>query len=275
MTDVTLGRFELRLAEGYGPRVLGLRSDGGPQLFAELGDMTLPHPREPYLLGGGHRLWVGPEEPDLTYWPESGPAIIEEGPPLVVRGPEGGPVAKAIAVEEVGDALVVTHTVTNRSDGSMTVAPWAITQLVPGGEAVMAVGTPGNGYQAENVLVTWPYTQLDDPGLRLGGNTARLSGSRSSPIKIGTPAEGRALAYAVDGWVFTKAAAPSEGRHVDRGATAQIYANHAFVELETLGPLVDLGAGASAEHREVWRVFRLDGSVDELAGRLTDLGWPP
>ncbi len=247
----------------------------GPNLFAELGELALDHPIEPFVLGGGHRLWIGPEVPEVTYWPDRGAVRIEDGDQLVITGPPGGPVDKSVSVGSSGDRLVVRHMVRNATEQVMATAPWAITQLPPGGVAVLPTGRPSNGFQADRSLVLWPYTDPADPGLSFVGTTALVSGTRRTPLKVGSPRDEPALAYLRDGWAFVKVAAGGRATTVDFGATGQVYVDQNFAELETLGPLVGLEPGETTEHVEQWMVFATDETAVELSERIDDFGWQP
>jgi hypothetical protein len=47
------------------------------------------------------------------------------------------------------------------------------------------------------------------------------------------------------------------------GASAQVFANADFQELETLSPLVDLAPGETVEHVEEWQVDLVDEAEAE------------
>ncbi|MEX1294902.1 MAG: hypothetical protein AB1Z67_01900, partial [Candidatus Limnocylindrales bacterium] len=54
-----------------------------------------------------------------------------------------------------------------------------------------------------------------------------------------------------------------EREYADMGASGQVYSHGDFTELETLGPLTDLGPGEAAEHREEWAVHLVDEAEAE------------
>ncbi len=53
-----------------------------------------------------------------------------------------------------------------------------------------------------------------------------------------------------------------ESPYPDRGASAQIYCNDRFIELETLGPLVSLAPDHTVTHVEIWSLSHVGASVD-------------
>ncbi len=117
------------------------------------------------------------------------------------------------------------HEIRNAAASPMVLAPWAITQLRPGGVAVVPDPPRGSGPQADRSIVFWPYT---DPG------------------------DGR-MCYRLDGRVFGKQVRlDPDGSYPDRGAALQVYVCDAFCELETVGVVRTLEPGETASHRELW-----------------------
>lgn len=254
---------EVHVATRFGPRVVWFGRPGGSNLFAELGDLSIGYGEgRRFHLRGGHRLWVGPELPELTYQPDSQRVGVSttDGGITVTGPPDDFGLVKTIRLELIAGqaAVIVDHTVEATAPTTLDVAPWAITQLRPGGVAVMPLGLPGgpvSNLQASHQIVMWPYTDPDDPALMLGGRHVTVTSAVRAPTKIGTALERGWLAYLVDDDVFVKRTPVVSGdRHVDLGATGQIYAAEEFVELETLGPICALAAGDRMRHREVWEL---------------------
>jgi hypothetical protein len=81
--------------------------------------------------------------------------------------------------------------------------------------------------------------------------------------------------YLSGGVLFVKRWEPCpNSAHVDFGCNCESYCNDAFIEVETVGPLVRLEPGASTFHVEEWELYGADGveqtlaGVRELVGRL-------
>jgi len=269
-TSIETEQTSVDLATGFGPRIVGLRPGGVDNVFASLGDLgiDLPDGRR-FVFHGGHRLWLAPEVPELTYEPDGDPVdVATDGRNAYATG-RTGPYEKSIHVEvdETSAKVTVDHVVTNRSDRAFDIALWAITQLRPGGVALLPINDRAidpNGLQASSHVVGWPYTDWAALGWDRANGVARIDGKRDTPTKIGTELSRGWLAYIVDGWLFAKYAT-SMPSPVDFGATGQIYACPDFVELETLGPLVTLEPGATAAHREIWRVWPAPSTTSEAA----------
>ncbi len=239
-----------------GPPVLGLLVEE-QNLFAVLPDATLDGPDgERFRFRGGHRLWVAPEIPSITYRSDDRAcAVTEVEGGVAVEAPEdGAQLAKAITVRRASQGWIVDHVVRNASGRSMTVAPWAITQLRTGGEAVLPIAPHGKGPQADRSLVLWPYTDLGDPRIRLSRDEVHVDAARNgSALKLGAaPSEGR-VGYRLGNHHFEKRIdVDPDATYADRGAAVQVFVCDEFCELETLGLLEVVPPGEIVTHREHW-----------------------
>lgn len=253
-------RSTLHVTVSAGPRILGLTGEGS-NLLAVLPDAVLERPDgEPFRLVGGHRLWAAPEVPATTYEPDERPCEVStlDGRVRVQAPPDGSGLIKALEIRPAGDDWIVDHELRNTSGRPVSVAPWAITQLRPGGTAILPLGPRGHGPQADRSLVLWPYTDLDDRRLafvsgRLEIDAAPEVPTGSGPLKVGaSPGEGR-VSYRLGDEVFEKRVAMHpEAAYPDRGAAVQVFVREDFCELETLGPLTTLGPEEATTHRERW-----------------------
>jgi hypothetical protein len=236
--------------------VFGLPRSGG-ELFAVLPGAGVEVPGgERFAFVGGHRLWAAPEVPEVSYRPDDrGCAVIELTDGVRAEAsPDGAGLAKSIEVLAVGEAWIVDHVIRNASDVPVTIAPWAITQLAPGGVARLSIGGDGSGLQADRALVLWPYSRLDDPRLAFEGDVVRIHAvPGAGPLKVGAASGSGHAWYERGGERFEKRIVidPS-ATYADRGAAVQVYVNDAFCELESLGPLREVPPGGRVEHRERW-----------------------
>ena len=266
--SISLGPYLLQVATDFGPRIVGFRRDGGPEMFARLGPgVVIDRPDSGiYRFRGGHRLWAAPEVPSITYAPDDEACAVTEmtgdvtGVNTLGR-PDRAGLAKGIDVIADDGSLLVDHVLTNAGSAPIQVAPWAITQLRLGGTAIIPIDgkTDPDRLQANASLVLWPYTDLGDPRVtwRQGGLMVRAEAGPAFKIGAG-PDPGR-LGYLLDGHLFTKTVEPArEGRFADRGAVGQFYLGDAFCELETVGPLVNLQPEEETSHREVWAMGACD-----------------
>jgi hypothetical protein len=271
----------LWITRSVGPRIIGLALPGGANLFAELPDDTVECPGAgAFSFRGGHRLWYAPEDPRRTYLPDDDPlaiAEIENGLRITqpVEAPTG--IQKSLAVTLPGREahVVVDHTLHNRSRSPLELAPWAITQLRPGGVAVLPQATAlvdEYGLLPNRHLVFWPYTRLDSPHITWGDRYLFVEATmRDGALKIGFPGPVGWLAYIVDGTLFVKRATYlPDADYFDRGSSSECYCNPRFLELETLGPRTTLAPGELVTHRETW-VVRAGVSVQDLPGLMGEI----
>lgn len=254
--------IELIATHSVGPRVLSLRRPGRQNLFVQLPDETISRPgAAPFSFIGGHRLWVAPEVPNVTYAPDDASVDVTiTGNSVALAAPQDAAgFSKCMNITLGDEGVTVGHEITNRNDEPRDVAAWAITQLVPGGTAIIPLGsTTPDRFQANASVVMWPYSDWDDPLVSIGRDHIEIDGRRLHPTKFGTALVRGWLAYKLGEHVFVKRAEHRDGRHADLGATGQCYAIRSFLELETLSNLVELLPGSTLRHTETWQVHDVD-----------------
>jgi len=280
---LTNGLINLWVTANVGPRIIGCSFVGGENLFAVLPDEKLTHPSgDTFYIRGGHRLWYAPESFSTTYIPDNMPieGEVHEGVLRVIQ-PVDVPtqIQKSLVIRLAPDQPQVTieHQLTNLGQASITLAPWAITQLGPGGVAILPQQTgkvDKDGLLPNRQLALWPYTQVNAPFLHLGDQYIFVEASMDEgAFKIGFPNPKGWLAYAVDDVVFMKKAAYFPDKtYFDLGSSSECYCCPSFLELETLGPSVDLAPGEMTSHVEEWVLFKniqFSFSEEEVA-RLID-----
>lgn len=257
-----LGPYEVVAATGFGPRLLGLKRGGSPNTFVRLSpEVSIEQPSgEIYRFWGGHRLWVSPEVPSVTYSPDDHVCDVSFGTDsLTISAPsDKAGFEKSLHLLADGETLRVEHRLRWVGKNPVLASPWALTQLPPGGVAILPVagGDDGSPLQADRSLVIWPYTRLDDERISWEEGSVLIDTRPGEPIKLGSGPTPRAVGYLRDGYLFTKRFESAEGEYPDRGAVAQIYANDTFCELESLGLLAQLEPGDEASHVEVWEIDR-------------------
>lgn len=271
--EATLGSYHLGIATEFGPRVTSLRRDGGPEMLADLEpDNVLRHGGGEYVFHGGHRLWAAPENAAVTYAPDDHPCQISEtdGVMTVVAPPDSAGLTKEITLSAEGDRLVVEHRITAHDVGLGSLAPWAITQLPPGGTALLPLVGASDTRAANRFLVLWTYSSLEDHRVALRDDVLELEAGPGPELKFGAgPSPGR-LGYFRDGLVFLKEIESSkDGVVPDFGAAGQVYVGRGFCELESLGVLTDLSTGGTASLVEKWMVRDcedLDAAIELTSG---------
>jgi hypothetical protein len=256
------GRVELIMTTDVGPRIIRYGFVGGQNLFWE----------NPYQMGksgeaywqmrGGHRLWVAPELLLITYALDNGPVearALDSSIAVVQRAP----LEKEIILTLCDDGTVeVLHKIRNQGEEPVQLSPWAISVMAQGGVGIAAF--PGRGAHADhllptNPLVMWAYTDFSDKRwefteqyLMLRQNTAI-----SRPQKAGLFNQNTFAAYLLGKELFVKQCrATREAQYPDFNSSFEIFTNNDFLELETLGPLVQLNPGDATTHTESWSLHR-------------------
>jgi len=267
--------LSLWLSLDFGPRILGISYLDGENLLAVLPESKIPvESGLDYSLRGGHRLWVAPEKPEITYLPDDLPPRVREiegGLEVVqeVDGPTGIQKSWRVQMDEDRSRVVIDHRLDNRGNGPFNLAPWAVTMLRPGGVGLLPLQTEPDdphGLWPNRQLVFWPYTDLNSRHLKITNTGVYVEADLSEgALKIGAPNPFGWLAYRQNNQVFVKETHYQEGgKYPDRGASHQIYCNPDVIELETLGPLITLEPGAFVEHKEIWSIYSPDGLPDQI-----------
>jgi hypothetical protein len=242
-----------------------LAAPGGKNVFKNYAAQIGRTGEAEWQIRGGHRLWFAPEDPVATYFPDNAPVEARpmDGGVRLTPPPET-PNALQKELDVVLDPrrprVRLVHRLKNIGASALTLAPWALSVMAPGGTAI--IGLPARGKHPRDLLpnqslVLWPYTDLGDPRLRFGTRAILLSQKKDrGPTKLGLlNVEGWA-AYAVHGCLFVKRFACQAGAtYPDMGASTELFTNRDMLEVESLGPLTTLGPGQAVEHVEDWHLF--------------------
>lgn len=260
-----------------GPRIVRLSlGEDGENLMAELPDAGISTPYGTFRLYGGHRLWHAPEGMPRSYVPDNEGCGVEpfDGG-VTLRGcvETATGIRKMIRLELVEGkaAVTVTHTLTNEGLWAVELAPWALSQMRLGGVAFFPQAQ-GNleptGLLPNRNLVLWPYARLSDPRLSLNDDYHLIHADPDPhPVKIAYMNRAGWAGYLSGGVLFLKRWEPCpNSAHVDFGCNCESYCNDAFIEVETVGPLVTLRPGASTVHVEEWELHRAEGVEQTLEG---------
>ncbi|WP_322488462.1 hypothetical protein [Chloroflexus sp.] len=269
--SIATDRLRLTVLAAGGPRILGLQLDDGPNLLAETPAARWSTPWGEFALLGGHRLWHAPEAFPRSYWPDLvGPEAELIDHRVILRSAvDPGGIAKTIAItlDPAQPRMHLRHTLTNHGLWSVELAPWAITQLAPGGVAILPLHDgqpPANPLAPHRQIALWPYTSLPDPRLHLTADYILIDTAFSGPpAKIGAHSPAGWLAYLHHGVVFLKQVAYHPDQpYPDRNSNLEIYYDQDCTELETLAPLLRLDPGAAVTHDEVWLVAPWPSHID-------------
>lgn len=274
--------LELRILVSEGPRILFLGSRHGQNLLYRA-PPSAPAGPGGFVLHGGHRLWTAPEDLSLTYICDDAPVEterMEDG--LVLRSPpeKATGLAKVLTVRLAGTSVRVQHKLV-QVKGESHRAPWAITAFAAGGRAWLprvAHRPQPLALVPDQSLVLWPYTDLQDPRLTLGGGAVVVDHDASrGPLKVGAAHPPGWLAWSRERTVVVQHTATGPGPHPDLGASHEIYTDGNLTELEALGRVAHLRPGDTTTLDQTWWVGEADPPVGAaaLADLVSRLGLDP
>jgi len=273
---ITNGLVELVATTAVGPRIVDFRRTDGENVFfldesaaGTIGD-------DGWELYGGHRLWHSPEHDPRTYQPDNEPVdatVTERGCRLVQPVETETGIQKAIEIKMAEDepAVELTHELTNEGVWSVELAPWAISVCKPGGTAVVPFpdGDPDK-LLPDRSLVFWPSTDIGDDRLSYVDDHVLVEQADGPELKIGANALEGWTAYVNDGQAFVKTFDHDPERtYPDRGASVEAFMLDFMLELETLGPLVELDPDETTSHTERWHLFDGVSQPDDGADAAT------
>jgi hypothetical protein len=266
------GTVELIVLADVGPRVVWYGLRGGENQFHEAQRDAGKTGSAEYRHYGGHRLWVSPEV-ERTYFPDNVPVTVSRHGNAVrftapcEDAPPGTKLQKEMEIDldPQGSGVRVMHRITNRDGAATELAVWALTMMRGGGRAILPL--PARHAMDEEhllpvgVFAVWSYTDFADERWQLGTEFVQLTQAANPSGRFRNQMGG---IFNPAGWgahfrrgaLFVKRARViAEARYPDGGCNFEVYTNPELLELETLGPLVELKPGETAEHEERWWLF--------------------
>jgi len=217
---------------------------------------------EEYRFRGGHRLWHAPEHPERTYVSDDEPVLVSliDGGAIFrqpIEASTGIQKSVEIVMREEEPHTSVNHILTNHGTSTVELAPWAITQLKPGGFAILPQEVRDTGLLPNRRLILWSYTDVNSPHISWGNQFIIVRATmQSEKLKIGWANPAGWLAYWLDGTVFVKHTDyQAQMEYFDYGSSAECFCDVNCLELETLGPKAILEPGQSVSHQEQWLLF--------------------
>lgn len=255
--------LELIVSLEFGPRILFCSYPGGENMFYEEDFSVFPPAKDTWHHYGGHRLWHGPQvgnrpnEPDndLLSW-----QITECGVVLCAKPEPRSHIQKEISIELVNGKATISHFLTNTGVWDVSLTVWAISQMAPGGMAVLPLPRNPSRYLPTYAIACWPFTKLDDPRVRFqdGQILVRHDCDDDRMFKIGYANLNGEAWYEKGGMRFIKSFVhQKDAEYSDFGSSCECYMDRRFLELESLSPYCRLAPNDTARHVETWRIERL------------------
>jgi len=264
---------ELITTLDVGPRILSYRRLGGPNVLKNY-DGQLGGTREnEWMIRGGHRLWIAPEDEVLSYHRDNEPVswVRDGNGPVVItsRMASPHPLRKDLSVTLAanGSRVDLLHAITNEGSSPITLATWALTVMAPGGTEIIPqpqLGEHPRDLLPNRTIVLWPYTDLTDTRWKLGRSHFLLQQrTGGAPTKLGLAHSEGWVAYLLGDELFVKTFPLAEGAaYPDGGCNFETFTNGDMLEIESLGPLVTLQPGESTSHPETWHLSGAPAGID-------------
>lgn len=255
--------IEVIVATDIGLRVLKAGFINGQNFFYLSNEDSGKTGSDQWRIYGGHRLWHAPEAIPRSYYPDNERINYELSEDKIVicqKKEETTGIIKEIEIELLPDKddILVKHRLKNENLWVVQLAPWAISAMAKGGTAIVPQEPYGVGDEfllPARPLVLWHYAQMQDPRWFWGNKfiLARMYPTKKEEQKIGVLNKQGWAAYSLNNELFIKQFDFNpEAIYPDYNSNNQIYINEKLLEIETLGPLVNLKPNETIEHKELW-----------------------
>jgi hypothetical protein len=285
---ISNGEIELVVTGDVGPRVISFGFAGGQNLFKNYDEQVGGSGEPAWMIRGGSRIWVGPEDRVASYALDNSPVEVEAKDGVITAT---GPVEPETSLQKQmivrmaprGAEVEIVHRIRNSGSNPADFAVWVLTVMAPGGVGITGFpprGTHPEDLEPSNPLVMWPYTDLSDPRWRFTKKYLALmqDADAATPQKVGSFNENTWGAYLLKGELFVKRyAADKSQRYPDMGCSFETFTNRDMLELETMGPLRRVAPGEWSEHVERWSLHRgvtisrwADDELDRVLRPLTE-----
>ena len=253
---------QLIISLDVGPRVLSYKTPHGQNVFKNYPEQLGKSGESEWMIRGGHRLWVAPEDAAISYELDNGPVVHELLPNGIrLENPASARFGlhKILTVTLAEDSSEVTlhHRVINEGGKPVEISSWGLSVMAPGGLEIIPLpplGEHPRDLLPNGLMVTWPYTDMTDPRWRFGSEFITLRQTKDGgPTKLGLAHKEKWIAYLNGESLFIKTIDHIAGAaYTDFGCNFETFSNAEMLEIESLSPLRTLQPGQSVEHTEKW-----------------------
>lgn len=274
---------ELVVSLEVGPRIISYKRPGQENILKNYSEEIGQAGEDAWMIRGGHRLWIAPEDEKVTYHWDNEPVDFQQTSDhealFLSRQLEPVKLTKELRVSmgENSSEVRILHTARNDSDAPMRIATWGLTVMAEGGLEILS--QPPMGSHPEDLLpnrslVLWPYTDLTDERFQMGRQFLTLRQSdEHGPFKFGLAHRPGWAGYLWENNLFLKKFAYVEGAdYPDFGCNFETFTNQNMLEIESLSPLMDVPPGGEVSHEERWFLFPLEEEL-ELASESAVTTW--
>lgn len=230
--------------------------------FVQSPEMKEFNTEDGWRIRGGHRLWLAPETPE-TYCPDNAPISYEiQSQEIHLRQEvDKSGVKKSIKIAfGEGACIHLTHKVENCGKESINKALWAVSVLAPGGTEYIPLGSREGGMDHWHRISWWDHTCLGDERATYEKDMIRIQHlpiDKKYKIGVGHPAG--PVRYVNKGVIFEKSYDfIQDAVYPDGNVSFETYFCLHMAELESLSPLYTIAPGEKAEHKETWKLYRVN-----------------
>jgi hypothetical protein len=259
-------KVELIISLDVGPRILSYKTPRAENVLKNYPDQMGTCGETKWMIRGGHRFWIAPEDEILSYVPDNQPVKYDISEPNCVRllnsGVDPWKIKKEMTVTLAEDSSEVTivHRATNEGTEPVEIATWGLSVMTPGGLEIIPLpplGEHPRDLLPNRLMVAWPYTDFSDPRWRFGEKFITLrQTAEGNPTKLGLAHKGKWVGYLTRDALFVKTFDHNEGENYpDLGCNFETFSNCDMLEIESLSPLKKLAPGESVSHAEKWYLF--------------------
>ena len=258
--------IELLVPLEIGIRIIHFGFVGEGNLFKTYPEYNGKAGGDDWLIYGGHRLWLAPEDPIRTYIPDNNPITVENHDNFVrliqpIETQTGIQKEIDIYMSDNSPHVKLVHRLRNMNLWAVEVAPWALSVMNSNGTAIAPL--PQRISHSEMMIPTssltlWGYTNMSDSRWIWGERYILLvqNPNGETPQKSGLHSPDGWLAYAHEHGLFVKTYQYHTGKtYPDLNSTVELFTNPDMLELETLAPLDFIPPNGFAEHQEDWYLF--------------------
>ena len=257
------GKVELIVSLDVGPRILSYKTLKGENVLIKYPEQMGGSGETKWMIRGGHRFWIAPEDEILSYVPDNQPVHVELQQPNFVSlqndGVDPWHIRKemSITLADTSSQVTILHKATNEGTEPVEIATWGLSVMAPGGLEIIPLpplGEHPRDLLPNRVMVAWPYTDLSDPRWRFGWKYITLRQSKDgTPTKLGLAHKEKWVAYLMRDALFIKTFGYVDNAvYADSGCNFETFSNSEMLEIESLSPLTILAPGQSVSHTEHW-----------------------
>ena len=269
--------FQLECLADAGPRIVRFTPAWlGENIFAEVQEFGTTSTSGEFYYFGGHRLWTAPESFARTYIPDDSGLTAKKtinGLKLVGRLEPDTNLRKSLSIQLSPNRpfVMIKHKIENLGRVTLRLARWAVTMLRPKSTAILPqqFGTVDKESVLPNRNVAlWSYSRWDDPRLKLGEEFIKIeSNELRQPFKLGYFNPHGWLGYWFEDVFFVKRfGVRRDEEFPDFGCNSEVYTNERYIELASVGALVDLKPREDVVYTETWEVYETTKIPAELFG---------